>query len=140
MQSDQGTKKLNLKSANSRHFLQAGLRLSILMRECTAIIYTFTEYLFLILGSKDPTVLFTDQKPKVFLYAQKSNPKHSVYRFHFILMKFSNLHIVWTTGSNLALPDSLSQITPPETRKTAVEISKNIKLFLAKDETSSRLD
>ena len=34
-------------------------------------------------------------------------------------MKFPNLHIVWTAGKILALPDTLSRNTPPEliTRK-----------------------
>ena len=89
---------MNLISANSRLFTQAELRLSTLMRECTAIIYTLTEYEFLILGSKHPTVLFTDHKPIIFLFTQKSNPNHRVYRFQLILMKFPNLHIVWTAG------------------------------------------
>ena len=120
LQSHNGTNKMNLISANSRLFTQAELRLSTLMRECTAIIYTLTEYEFLILGSKHPTVLFTDHKPIIFLFTQKSNPNHRVYRFQLILMKFPNLHIVWTAGKNLALPDTLSQNTPPEllTRKT----------------------
>ena len=57
-------------------------------------------------------------------------------------MKFPNLHIVWTAGKNLALPDTLSRNTPPEllTRKTTVEKPKNIKFYLAKDETSPRLE
>ena len=57
-------------------------------------------------------------------------------------MKFPNLHIVWTAGKNLALPDTLSRNTPPEllTRKTTVEIPKNIKFYLAKDEKSPRLE
>ena len=46
------------------------------MRECTATIYTLTEYEFLILGSKHPTVLFTDHKLITFLFTQKSNPNH----------------------------------------------------------------
>ena len=66
LQSHNGTNKMNLISANSRLFTQAELRLSTLMRECTAIIYTLTEYEFLILGSKHPTVLFTDHKPIIF--------------------------------------------------------------------------
>ena len=49
LQSHNGTNKMNLISANSRLFTQAELRLSTLMRECTAIIYTLTEYEFLIL-------------------------------------------------------------------------------------------
>ena len=112
------------------------------MRECTAIIYTLTEYEFLILGSKHPTVLFTDHKPIIFLFTQKSNPNHRVYRIQLILMKFPNLHIVWTAGKNLALPDTLSRNTPPEllTRKITVEIPKNIKFYLAENETSPRLE
>ena len=111
------------------------------MRECTAIIYTLTEYEFLILGSKHPTVLFTDHKPIIFLFTQKSNPNNRVYRFQLNLMKFSNLHIVWKAGKNLALPDTLSRNTPTEllTRKTNVEIPHNFKFFLAKDETSPQL-
>ena len=57
-------------------------------------------------------------------------------------MKFPNLHIVWRAGKNLALPDTLSRNTPPEllTRKTTVEKPQNIKFYLAKSETSPRLE
>ena len=43
-------------------------------------------------------------------------------------MKFPNLQIVWTAGKNLAVPDTLSRITPPEllTRKTTVEKPQKI--------------
>ena len=49
-------------------------------------------------------------------------------------MKFPNLHIVWTAGKNLALPDTLSRNTPPEllTRKTTVEIPKNLNFISQK--------
>ena len=49
-------------------------------------------------------------------------------------MKFPNLHIVCTAGKNLALPDTLSRNTPPEllTRKTTVEIPKNLKILPCK--------
>ena len=131
---------MNLISANFRLFTQAELRLSTLLRECTAIIYTLTEYEFLILVSKQPTVLFTDHKPIIFLFTQKSNTNYRVYRFQLILMKVLNLYIIWTAGKNLALPDNLSRKTPPElrTQKTTVEIPQNIKFFLAKDETLPR--
>ena len=76
LQSHSGTNKMNLISANSRLFTQAELRVSTLMRECTGIIYTLTEFEFLILGSKHPTILFTDHKPIIFLFTQKSNPNH----------------------------------------------------------------
>ena len=142
LQSHSGTNKMNLISANSRLFTQAELRLSTLMRECTAIICTLTEYEFMILGSKHPTVLFTDHKPIIILFTQKSNPNHRVYRLQLFLMKFQNLHIVWTAGKNRALPKSLSRNTPPEllTRKTTVEIPQNIEIYLAGNETSPRLE
>ena len=124
LQSHSGTNKMNLISANSQLFTQAELRLSTLMREYTAILYTLTENEFLILGSKHPTFLFTDHKPITFLFTQKPSTNHRVYRFQLILMKFPKLHIVWTSGKNLALPDTLSRNTPPEliTGKTAVKI------------------
>ena len=46
LQSHCGRNKVDLVSANSRLFTQAELRLSTLMRECTAKIYTLTEYEF----------------------------------------------------------------------------------------------
>ena len=56
LQSHSGTNKMNLISANSQLSLQAELRLSTLMRECTAIIYTLTEYEFLILGTPNSSI------------------------------------------------------------------------------------
>ena len=142
LQSHNGTNKMNLISANSSLFTQSELRLSTFMRESTAIKYTITEYKILILGSRHPTVLFTDHKPIIFLFTQKSNPNHKIYRFQLNLMKFPILHIVWTAGKNLALPNTLSRNTPLEllTRKTTVEIPQNIKFYLAKDKTSPRLE
>ena len=78
-----------------------------------------------------------------FLYTQKSNPNHRIYRFQLILMKFPNLHyFVWTAGKNLAMPDTLGRNTPHEllTRKTTEKIPQNFKFFPAKDETSPRLE
>ena len=72
LQSHTGTEKMNLISAISGLFTQAEIRLSTLMRYCTAIIYTLTEYEFMILGSKHPTVLFTDHKPNIFLFLHKN--------------------------------------------------------------------
>ena len=66
LQSYNGTNKMNLISANSRLFTQTELQLSTLMRECSAIIHNLTEYEFLILRSKHPTVLFSDHKHIIF--------------------------------------------------------------------------
>ena len=56
-------------------------------------------------------------------------------------MKVPNLHIAWTAVKNLALPDTLSRKTLPElfSQKTTVEIPQNRNFFIAKDETSPRL-
>ena len=59
LQSLQGTVETNHKSAISQPLTQAELRISTLMGECTAILYTVTNNEFSIFGSKHPTVLFT---------------------------------------------------------------------------------
>ena len=140
LQSHSKTNKMNLISAKSRLFIEAELRLSTLMRECTAIIYTLTEYEFLILWSKHPTILFTDHKPYIFVFTQKLNPNHRVYRFQLILSNFPNLHIVWTARKNLALPDTLSRNTPPEllTRKTTVGIPQILILSCKKKRNTTK--
>ena len=102
---------MNLFSEILGLFTEMELRLSTIRRECTAITYTLTEYDFLILGLKHPTVLFTDYKSKSFLITQKSNPNYRVCRFQFILMKLPQLHSVWTAGKNLALPNTRSRNT-----------------------------
>ena len=100
-------------SANSRLFTQAEFKLSTLMRECTAIINTLTEYEFLILGSNHPTTIYIYiHKPIIFLLTKKSNPNHRVQRFQLNLMKFPNLQIVWNAEKNLALLDTLSRKKP----------------------------
>ena len=108
------------------------------MTELTAIIYTLTEYEFLILGSKHPIVLFTDHNPIIFLFTQKSIPKHRVYRFQLISRIIPKLNIVWTAGKNLVL----GRNTPSEllTRKTTIKKPQINKFFLAKAEKSSRLE
>ena len=57
-------------------------------------------------------------------------------------MNFPNLHIVWTAGKNLSLPDILGRNTQPEliTRKTNKAIPQKMKSFLAKEETSQRTE
>ena len=57
-------------------------------------------------------------------------------------VEIPKLYIVWTAGKNLALPETLNRNTPLEllTRKTTEEIPQNIRVFLAKHETSSKLE
>ena len=128
--------KMNLISANSRFFTPIEMRLSTLVRECSAIIFALTEYEFLLTGSKHPIILFSDHETTIYLFTQKNKPNHRVYRFQLILMKFPTLHIIWTEGKNLALPDLLSRTINEEqftkTRDITVEIPENIKFYFAK--------
>ena len=66
LQSHNGTNKMILISANSSLFTQAEFRLSTLMRECTAIIYTNTDYEFLILGSKRKNQSIKNHKKQIY--------------------------------------------------------------------------
>ena len=120
------------------------MRLSTLIRECSAIIVALTEYEFLLTGSNHPIILFTDHKPIIYLFTQKNKPDHRVYRFQLILMKFPNLHIIWTEGKNLALPDLLSRTIDEEhfakTRDITVEIPENIKFLFAKTPFANNLE
>ena len=50
--------RMELVSANSRLFSTTELRLSTILRECSAIIYALSEFEFLIQGSKHP-IIFT---------------------------------------------------------------------------------
>ena len=132
---------MNLISANSKLFTQAEFRLSTLMRECTAIIYTLTEYEFLTFGSKHPPILYKDSEHIIFLFTQKSNPNHRKYRFQSILMKFPIIHIVWTAGKiflyQIHSAETRHQL---ETRKTTVKLPQIIKYFLVKDKKSPELN
>ena len=137
-------RKMKLVSANSRPFTPIEMRLSTLIRERSAMIFALTEYEFLLTGSNHQIVLFTYHKPIIYLFTQKNKPNHRVYRFQLILMKFPNLHIIWTEGKNPALPDLLCRTIDEEhftkTRDTTVEISENIKFFFAKTPFTNNLE
>ena len=112
------------------------MRLSTLIREGSAIIFALTEYEFLLTGSRHAIIPFSGHKHIIYLFTQNNKPKHRVYRFQLILMKFPNLHIIWTEGKNLALPNLLSRTLNEEhftnSRDIKVEILEKIKFFLAK--------
>ena len=123
--------KVELVSADSRLFSSTELWLSTILRECSAITYALSEYL--IQGSKHPVILYFEHKPILFLFPQKNKPNHRVYKFQVILMKFPNLHIVWTVGKNFSLPDllsrSLTTTTQNEHRLRTVETLDCTKSF-----------
>ena len=129
--------KMELVPANSRLFSTTELRLSTILRECSAIIYALSEFEVLIQGSKHPIILYTDHIPILFLIIpknQKNKPNHRVYKFHLILMKFPKLQIVWTERKNLSLPDllsrSLTTTTQDEHHHRTVEIPDSLNFFM----------
>ena len=125
---------MGLVSANSRLLSTTKLRLSTILRECSAIIYALSEYEFLIQGSQHPIILYTDLKLFIFLFTQKNKPNHRVYKIQLILKDFPNLHIVWTERKNLPLPDflscSLTTTIQDEHRLRTVEIPDSIKFLM----------
>ena len=85
-------------------------------------------------------MLYSDHKPILSLFTQKNKPCHRVYKFQLILMKFPNLHIVWTEGKNLSLPDllirSLTTTTQDERSLRTVEIRDSIKFFMTHNQNT----
>ena len=84
-------KKTKLISANSRLITSIEMRLSTLIRECSAITFALAEYELTLTGSKHPIVLFSDHKPIIYLFTQNNKPKYRVYRFQLIILNFPNL-------------------------------------------------
>ena len=127
-------RKLELVSANSRLFSPTELRLSTILRECSAIIYALFQ------GSKQSIKLYTDHKPILFLFTQRDQPNQRVYKFQLILMKFSNLHLVGTEGENISIPDllsrSLTTTTQDEHRLRTVEIPDSSKFFMTHNQNT----
>ena len=69
---------MELVSANSRLFSTTELRLSTILRECSAKIYALSEYEFFIQGSQNPYNLCTGHKPILFLFTIKNKPNYRV--------------------------------------------------------------
>ena len=127
-------------STNSRLFSTNELRLSTILRECSAKIYAFSENEVLIEWSQHPIILNTDHKPILFLFTQKNKPNQRVYEFQLISMKFPNLHIVWTEGKNFSLSDFLScsptTTTQDKHRHRTVEIPDSINFSMTHNQHS----
>ena len=117
---------MELVSANSHLFSTLELRLSAILRECSAIIYAPSDYEFFIQGLQHLIILYTDHKQILFLITQKIKLNNRVYKFQLILMKFPSLHLIWMEGENLSFQDlldcSLRTTTCGKDRLRTVEI------------------
>ena len=113
---------MELVSANSHLFSTTELRLSTILRECSAIINALSEYDFFIQDS------------------QHHKPNHRLNKFQLVLVKFPNLNIVWTEGKNFSLPDLLSRslvtTTQDERLLRIVEIPDFIIYFMTHNQNT----
>ena len=93
-------------SFNSRNFDKAEQKMSTLHRELCRIVSALQTYEHYIVGSPFPIYFYCVHKPIFYLGGKLS---HRFFRYQVIIKKFQNIEIVWTPGSNLAFPDTLSQ-------------------------------
>ena len=105
-------------SFNSRVFDNAEQKMPALHRELCGIVTTLQTYEHYIFGSPFPIYLYCDHKPILCLWGRKGQLSHRFFQYQVIITKLQNLKIIWTPGSNLALPDILNRnITIEEYQK-----------------------
>ena len=95
--------------SNSRIFNKAEQKISTLHRELCGIVSALQTYEHCIIGSPFPIYLYCDHKPILYLWGRKGQLSHRFFRYQVIKTKFQNLNVIWTPGSNLAIPDILSR-------------------------------
>ena len=96
-------------SFNSRIFDEAEQKMSTLHREFCGIVSALQTYEHYIIGSPFPIYLYCDHEPILYLWGRKGQLSHRFFRYQVIITNFQNLKIIWTPGSNLALPDILGR-------------------------------
>ena len=94
---------------NSRIFDKAEQKTSTLHRELCGIVSALQTFEHYIIGSLFPIYLYCDHKPILYLWGRKGPLSHRFFRYQVVITKFQNLKILWTPGSDLALPDTLSR-------------------------------
>ena len=109
-------------SFNSRVFDNAEQKKSTLHRELCGIVSALQTYEHYIIGSPFPIYLYCDHKPILYLWGRKGQLSHRFFKYQVIITKFHNLKIIWTPGSNLAFPDTLSRnVTLSEANKLQLQ-------------------
>ena len=96
-------------SSNSRIFDNAEQKMPTPHRELCGIVSALQTYEHYIIGSPFPIYLYCDHKPILFLWGRKGQLSLRFFRYQVIITKFQNFKIIWTPGSNLALPDILGR-------------------------------
>ena len=96
-------------SFNSRIFDKAEQKMSTLHKALCGIVSALQTYEHYIIGSPFAKKLYCDHKPILYLWGRKRHLSHRFFWYHVLITKFQNLKIIWTPGSNLASPDTLSR-------------------------------
>ena len=96
-------------SFNSRVLENAEQKMSTLHRELCGIVSALQTYEHYIIGSPFPIYLYCDHKPILYLWGRKGQLSHRFFKDQVIIIKFHNLNIMWTPGSNLAFPNIFSR-------------------------------
>ena len=122
-----------IKSFNFRISDKAEQKMSTLHRELCGIVSAVQTYEHYIIGSPFPIYLYCDHKPIIYRWGRKGQLSHRIFKNQVIIMKFQNLKLIWTPGSNLTFPDILSQnMTNDENQYHQVEhkkIPRDIQFF-----------
>ena len=109
-------------SFNFRVFNNAEQKMSTLHRELCGIVSALQTYEHYIIGSPFPIYLYCDHKPIHNLWGRKGQRSHRFFKYEVIIIKFQNLKMIWTPGSNLAFPDILSRnVTLSEANKLQLQ-------------------
>ena len=70
--------------------------------ELSALVYALGIYEFIIIiGSKHPITIFTDDKPIFGFFARKGKINARFFRYQIKFTCFPNLVVVWTQGKKL---------------------------------------
>ena len=96
-------------SFNSRVFTKDEQKMSTLHRELCGIISAQQTYEHFIICLPQPSKIFCDLKPLLYLWVRKRRLSHRFFRYQVIITQFTSLQIIWTPGKNLAFPDLLSR-------------------------------
>ena len=113
-------------SFSSRVFDNAEHKMSTLHRELCGIVSALQTYERYIIRSPFPIYLYCDHKPILYLCGRKGQLPHRFFKHQVIIIKFLNLKIIWTPGSNLAFPDILSRnVTLSEANKLQLQHKEN---------------
>ena len=100
---------------NSKTFDKAEQKMSTLHRKLCGKVSPLQTYEHYIIGSPFPISLYCDHKPILYLWERKGEVSHRFFRYQ-VITKFKNF--IWTPGSNLAFPDTLSRnVTVKENQK-----------------------